>query len=124
MNFPAEHPEASPADVTPAQRVARDRVMLYIRGLDLPPAKGLRLAAGSLEEAPSSPEEAMDALEMLLSEERLLPGLPGERGQNIPSFPPLNRSVMVAEEMDRIPWRTSFFRFLRRWRRELFGREK
>jgi len=122
MNFPAGR--SSRSDVTPAQRAARDRVMLYIRGLDLHPAKGLRLAAESMEAAPSSPEEAMDALEKVLGEEGLLPGLPGERGQNIRSFPPLNRSVMVAEEMDRIPWRTSFFRFLRRWRRELFGREK
>ncbi|MDD2453901.1 MAG: hypothetical protein PHS90_08435 [Synergistaceae bacterium] len=124
MNFSAEYTAPSPADVTPAQRAARDRVMLYIRGLDLPPSKGLRLAARSMEEEPSSPGEAMDALELLLDKEGLLPGLPGERGQNIPSFPPLNRSVMVAEEMDRVPWRTSFFRFLRRWRRELFGRGK
>jgi hypothetical protein len=82
-------------------------VLLYVKGLDLPPVLGLSLAARSLEEAPSSPEGAMDALERLLREECFSPDM--------------NRAVMVAEEMDRLPWRTSLLRFLRRWSRELFG---
>lgn len=85
------------------------------------PPGGLALAARSLEEAPSSPEGAMDALERLLREEGFSPDLLDRGGRRISSFPPLNRTVMVAEEMDRLPWRTSLVRFLRRWRRELFG---
>jgi hypothetical protein len=105
----------------PGHRAARDRVLLYIKGLDLPPAEGLSLAARSLEEAPLSPAGAMDALERLLREEGFSPDILDRGGRRISSFPPLNRTVMVAEEMDRLPWRTSFVRFLRRWRRELFG---
>ncbi|MEA4952363.1 MAG: hypothetical protein VB107_06785 [Aminivibrio sp.] len=121
MTFPAERPEATPAMNTPEQRAAGDRVLLYVRGLGIQPARGLALAARSLEEAPSSPEGAMDALERLLREEGFSPDLLDRGGRRISSFPPLNRTVMVAEEMDRLPWRTSLVRFLRRWRRELFG---
>ena len=121
VTFPADRPEATPAMNTPEQRAAGDRVLLYVRGLGIRPARGLALAARSLEEAPSSPEGAMDALERLLREEGFSPDLLDRGGRRISSFPPLNRTVMVAEEMDRLPWRTSLVRFLRRWRRELFG---
>jgi len=121
VTFPAERPEGSRPEVSPGQRAARDRVLLYVKGLDLPPVLGLSLAARSLEEAPSSPEGAMDALERLLREEGFSPDIMDRGGRRISSFPPLNRAVMVAEEMDRLPWRTSLLRFLRRWSRELFG---
>ncbi|MBP6333130.1 MAG: hypothetical protein KA342_06745 [Aminivibrio sp.] len=121
MTFPAGRPKACSAATTPEQRAAGDRVLLYVRGLGIQPARGLSLAARSLEESPASPEGAMDALERLLQEEGFSPDLLDRGGHRISSFPPMNRTVMVAEEMDRLPWRTSLVRFLRRWRRELFG---
>ncbi len=121
MNSAAERPEGILPGLSAGQRAARDRVLLYIKGLDLPPDRGLFIAARSLEEAPASPEGAMDALERLLREEGFSPDLVDRGGRRISSFPPLNRTVMVAEEMDRLPWRTSLVRFLRRWGRELFG---
>lgn len=116
-----------------AWRASRDRVLLYLRGLDLPPFEDLDLAAASLRacgtreesaaEGPGSPSpsEAMESLFALL-EERRLEELLGMR--RIHSCPSLNRGVMVAEPMDRVPWKTVFVRWMRRWRRELFAREK
>ncbi len=128
-------PENTPGD-TPLERVAwrtsRDRVLLYLRGLDLPPFEDLDLAAASLRacgarEEPTEdggnshvPAEAMESLFNLLEAHRP-EGLLGTR--RIPSCPPLNRGVMVAEPMDRVPWKTAFVRWMRRWRRELFARE-
>ena len=117
-------------------RTSRDRVLLYLRGLDLPPFEDLDLTAASLRslekqsapdgevddslaatDTPSSahPSEAMNALFVLL-DDHCSDGLLGER--RIASCPPLNRGVMVAEEMDRIPWKTSIVRSLRNWRRK------
>ena len=115
-----------------AWRTSRDRVLLYLRGLDLPPFEDLDLAAASLRacgtreetaaEGPGSPSpaEAMESLFALLEEQRPK-GLLGRR--RIPSCPSLNRGVMVAEPMDRVPWKTAFVRWMRRWRRELFAKE-
>ena len=128
-------PKNIPADThqeRAAWRTSRDRVLLYLRGLDLPPFEDLDLAAASLRacgacEEPAaeglgspSPVEAMESLFNLLEEQRP-EGLLGMR--RIPSCPSLNRGVMVAEPMDRVPWKTAFVRWMRRWRRELFARE-
>ena len=65
-----------------AWRTSRDRVLLYLRGLDLPPFEDLDLAAASLRacgacEEPAaeglgspSPAEAMESLFNLLEEQR------------------------------------------------------
>jgi len=125
--IPAETPRESAAWPT-----SRDRVLLYLRGLDLPPFEDLDLAAASLracgtrEESAAdgshapAPAEAMESLFGLLEEHRP-EGLLGTL--RIPSCPPLNRGVMVAEPMDRVPWKTAFVRWMRRWRRELFAKE-
>lgn len=122
---------ATPSELD-AWRTSRDRVLLYLRGLDLPPFEDLDLAAASLracgtreesaaeEPGSPSPAEAMEALFALLEEQRP-EGMLGVR--RIPSCPPLNRGVMVAEPMDRVPWKTAFIRWMRRWRRELFAKE-
>ena len=128
-------PENTRGDWPPervAWRTSRDRVLLYLRGLDLPPYEDLDLVAASLrvcgthdEIAPDGarspvPAEAMNSLFELL-EQRRPEGPLGTR--RIPSCPPLNRGVMVAEPMDRVPWKTAFVRWMRRWRRELFAKE-
>jgi hypothetical protein len=121
VTCPGDRTAPCSEEPAPGQWAAGDRVLLYIRGLGIQPARGLSLAARSLEEAPASPEGAMDALERLLREEGFSADIMDRGGRRISSFPPLNRTVMVAEEMDRLPWRTSLVRFLRRWSRELFG---
>ena len=50
-------------------RISRDRVLLYVRALNLPPYKGLDLAVESLKRTgPSSAAESMESLRSLLKE--------------------------------------------------------
>lgn len=113
-----ERPAASSDD----WRYSRDRVLLYVRALDLPPFRGLDLAVESLKSAgPASASEAMKKLRELLAENGLDRGILDEEGRHISSMPSLNRGVMVAEPLDRLPWKSALGRFLRRWRRNLFG---
>lgn len=104
---------AEKAQSAAGQRSAADRVMLYIRALDIEPGRGLALAARTLEGGPASPSEAMDALVPLLEKE----GLPAPSGSpespRLASSPPVNRRSMKSAEMDRLPWRTSIARFLK-----------
>lgn len=108
---------------------ARDRVLLYARGLDVDPVLSLELALESLRrsdprrEGPPDPavgnmaevrdkrgaafeiERAMGALYELLSEKGLTPGLTDSQGEPLRSVPAMNRRSMIAEEMDRSPLR-------------------
>jgi hypothetical protein len=63
----------------------------------------------------------MRKLRELLAENGLDRGILDEEGRHISSMPSLNRGVMVAEPLDRVPWKSALGRFLRRWRRNLFG---
>ena len=102
-------------------RIARDRVLLYVRSLDLPPFEGLDLAVQSLNTAgPSSPAEAMQRLRAVLREHGLDGGILDREGKHLASVPPLNRGVMVAERFPS-PEKGRAKRFLRRWLHDLFG---
>lgn len=104
-------------------RISRDRVLLYVRALNLPPYKGLDLALESLKRTgPSSTTESMESLRALLKEHGLDRGVLDSEGKHLASVPPLNRSVMIPEELDRAPWKTSFVRLLLRWKNQLFGK--
>ena len=114
--------ENTPAVSPDEWRYSRDRVLLYVRALDLSPYRGLELALESLRAAgPGSAGAAMRNLRHLLSEYGLDRGLLDEEGRHISSMPPLNRGVMVPQPLDRLPWKSSFVSFFRRWRRNLFG---
>jgi hypothetical protein len=89
---------------------ARDRAVLYVRALALPPLEGLEFAvealrraqAGVLRDPGLSPTaETMRRLRELLAERRpeALESL------EVKSQPSLNRGPMVPETMDRRPWR-------------------
>jgi hypothetical protein len=122
MTSAPENGTNSPAGSSDEWRYSRDRVLLYVRGLDLPPFRGLDLAVESLKAAgPASPAETMKTLRILLAENGLDQGIRDEEGRHIASVPPLNRGVMVAEPLDRVPWKSALGRFLRRWKRNLFG---
>jgi hypothetical protein len=102
-------------------QVARDRVLLYMRALDLPPFGGIELALESLKRSgPASVAESMRTLRELLHEQELDRGIVDEEGAFISSLPPLNRGTMVPRKFDRSPWRTALSRFVRRWLRDLF----
>lgn len=98
---------------------ARDRVLLYTRGMDVEPLAGLEYALDSLRRAgpQAGPTEAMTELRGLLREHDLSLRLTGPDGQLLRSVPAMNRRRMIAEEMDRLPLLTA----VRRWLRRLAG---
>ena len=84
--------------------LVRDRVLLYVRGLDIKPETSLEVAlealrrSGGREIAP-----AMEALREILSEKGLLPPAFAEAPADealVRCAPELNRCSMIAEEMD------------------------
>lgn len=103
-------------------RTSRDRVLLYVRALDLPPFEAVDLAIRCLKETgPSCPAVAMDSLRSTLRDNGIDPVRLSSHG-GVDATPKLARSVMVAEEMDRAPWKTGLIRFLKRWKNDLLGR--
>lgn len=90
---------------------ARDRVLLYTRGMAVDPVLGLELALESLRRAErAGPKDdgihtAMNELHALLREKGIDLEVPDERGAPLRSAPPMTRRPMVAEEMDRSPLR-------------------
>lgn len=91
-----------------------DRVLLYLRGMDLSPVQSLELALESFRrlEAGSTPvsmPSAMKELHALLRENKLRTAWVNGSEPPRPSMPPMNRCSMVAEKMEFL-WP----RFLRR----------
>lgn len=107
-------PDAFPPDER-GQR-ARDRVLLFVRGMDLPPLESVELARESLNRSgvDVSPAEAMRVLRDLLAEQGLAHSLQNSRGERQLSAPPMNRHPMIAEELDRKPWLTAIRRGFKR----------
>jgi len=100
--------------------MTRDRTLLYAGSLDVPAEIGLDLALEGLSRSgSSSPKEAMESLWDVLEERKESIGT--EKSIPRASVPPLNRAVMVSEEMDLVPWKTAIVRAFRSWRDDLFG---
>lgn len=100
-------PETLEAEVAAARVL--DRVLLYLRGMDVPPARTLELALESLRrlEASATPltmASAMKELHCLLRENKLHTGWVNRYEPPRGSTPPLNRCSMVAEEMEFLLW--------------------
>jgi hypothetical protein len=123
-NIPGD--SASPA--ADAWELARQRVLLYLRALNVPAENSSALAAEILQRAEQargqSPDThpaalAMQALHCLFSQQMtsVLPDSADTRSlsrnvhgipSDIESMPPLNRSLMFPVEIDRNPWYTIF----------------
>lgn len=94
----------------------RDRVLLYVRGMDIPPLRSLAFAAESLSRTgpAASPAEAMRSLREVLREEGRMEGrqygLENNEEGKLDSAPPINRRSMIAEKLDRKPWLTAIAR--------------
>lgn len=91
----------------------RDRVLLYTRGMNQSPAKGVALALRSMrragEYAPAA--KVMEELFRTLQENEVPIFVATEDGTPLVSTPPINRRVMIAEDMVQF----SFFGTLRKW---------
>lgn len=99
-------PAAAPT-VQQVPAAVMDRVLLYLRGMDIPPVQSLELAletfrrlAAEPGREPVSMPEAMKALHALLRESKLHSGWLGPGRPPRPSMPPLNRCSMIAEKME------------------------
>lgn len=94
----------SPAGETVTAAVM-DRVLLYLRGMDIPPVRGLELALATARRLESgsvdmSMPSAMKELHTLLRENHLHTGWVNRDAPPRDSMPPLNRCSMVAEGME------------------------
>jgi len=102
-------------------QVAQQRVLLYVRSLNLPAQKTLELALESLRRAKNESTHSsgadvaattMRALHELMAEQGIQPlerclrqgADSASRALEITSMPPLNRESMVPEVIDRQPW--------------------
>lgn len=101
-----------------------DRVLLYLRGMDISPVQSLELALESFrrleaESTPVSMPSAMKELHALLRENKLRTAWINGSQPPRPSMPPMNRCSMVAEKMEFL-WP----RFLRRSRDRRSGKSE
>ncbi len=80
---------------------ARDRVMLYLRGMDMGALPSLELAAKTMRRAgpEAGPEQAMAALWALLEKQNPSICLADSGGAILRSTPPLNRRPMLSGKM-------------------------
>ncbi len=98
----SDHLNHGPGDAESGAVRARDRILLYLRGLDLPPLLSLELALEALRRvealgAAQDPARTMHELHDLLRERSLHPELT-EAETRLSSTPPLNRRSMIAED--------------------------
>lgn len=95
---------------------SRDRVLLYVRGMDIPPMDSLDLARESLKRSGPDvdPAEAMRNLRGLLAERGLAHSLQDSQGRRQLSAPPMNRRPMIAEGMGRASCLAAVGRALKR----------
>ena len=106
----------------------RDRVLLYVRGLDIDPEVSLEVALETVRRSGGGDiRRAMESLREILAERELLPPafdkFPADEDR-LKCVPEMNRCSMIAEEMDTRLWRR-LFRLLmpsRRARRAAAGR--
>lgn len=85
-----------------------DRVLLYLRGMDISPVRALELAlatarrleTGSTGSTAVSLPQAMQELHALLRENRLHTGWVDRDAPPRGSMPPLNRCSMIAEGLE------------------------
>jgi hypothetical protein len=110
---------------------ARKRVLAYLKTLGVPEQNAADFTAEALRRAAREQGmhpviAAMRALRAVLSEGQNAAVYAAQPGQRIPvhnscarpgeiaSMPPLNRSSMITEELDRKPWWTFFARYILR----------
>ena len=98
-----------------ARMAARDRVLLYTRGMDIDPEDGLALALESLRRAGpgATPEKAMLALFSLLQEKEHALPMPGANNEPLVSVPPISRVTLLPKDMEPLSFSTAFMQWLR-----------
>ena len=96
--------------------LVRDRVLLYARGLDIPAKESVDIALESLNRCTSEHPDYAEVLEHLhaVLAERGLELIPGDEAPHLVCAPPMKRSTMLPEELDRTPWLSIFKKTVKR----------
>ncbi len=82
---------------------ARNRVLLYTKGIPLPPTESVALALEALQKADATPsctsymQHSMHTLQQLLTEKNIPFSITTQHGQKLQNTPPLNKSTMLPE---------------------------
>jgi len=103
----------------PKSLIARDRVLLYTRGMDIPPESGVALALESMRRAgpDAEAEKVMEELFAALRGKNTFPIIAEQQNSFLVSAPPINRRTVLPRNMEPL----SFTAALRRWIRNLCG---
>ncbi|MDL2209566.1 hypothetical protein LJC26_02035 [Desulfovibrio sp. OttesenSCG-928-O18] len=114
--MPCDTPCHPPVSSSANAYAGRDRVLLYTRGMNAAPVKGIELALQSMRQAGENapPGEVMEQLFHILREEHPATRLTDGNGDPLVSAPPMNRTAMIAEDMDQLSLSGSFLRWLRK----------
>ena len=112
-------PRVSAMQTTPAQQldnkrlIARDRLLLYTRGMDIDLEDGVALALESMRRAgkDAGPDTVMEELFGILRERGHSPVIPGANGLPLASAPPMNRKTVLPNNMEPLSLTAAF----RKW---------
>ena len=111
---------------------ARDRALLYTRGMDISPEKGVALALESLRRAGPEADagRVMGELFAVLREHDrspIIPGLPvppDREGEPLACVPPINRTVVLPKDMEPLSLTAALAQWLRSLFRRISGKRK
>lgn len=100
--------------------VARDRVLLYTRGMDIEPEEGVGLALESLRRAGrgAGPDKVMEELFGLLRENGGPPVVTGSEAAPLVCAPPMNRKTVLPKDMEPLSLTAAIIK----WCRAVFRR--
>lgn len=95
--------------------VARDRALLYTRGMDIPAEKGVALALESLQRAGlnAAPDTVMNELFAVLREHGYSPAIPGPEDRPLVSAPPLRRMRVLPHDIEPLSLTTALLKWFR-----------
>lgn len=94
---------------------ARDRVLLYTRGMNIPAETGIALALESLRRVgpDAGPDAVMSELFAVLREHGHSPAIPGPEDCPLASSPPLNRTRVLPRDIEPLSLTTAILKWLR-----------
>lgn len=104
----------------PKSLIARDRALLYTRGMDIPPEDGVALALEGMRRAGpgAGAEKVMEELFGILRERNTFPIITERQNSFLVSAPPINRRTVLPRNVEPL----SFTAALSRWLKNLHGR--
>ena len=112
--MPADTP---PQGAQPSANIfaGRDRVLLYTRGMEIDPVQGVSLALKALRLAGpgAGPGRVMEEMFHILHNNDVMPDVRDAQGRLIASAPPMNRSIVVADDMEQLSLSGAIAHFFR-----------